>query len=245
MPCGTVAETALVVRIAPSTGPMHGVQPNAKAKPMTQAATRPRARDGGARRLFRHLAVRRLRSLQAIRRSRVRGIGAVILAFCWAHGRRRFYEIAKAGSAPIAEEALRRIAALYAIEAQIRGRSAEESRAARQAESNPWSGISRGGWKLSSRAPPTNRPLPWRSAAVRNHREGLKRFLEDGRIEIVTNIVERSMQPIALSRKNTLFAGHDNGGGRLGVFLSLSTDRSQAVAPLPTPLPYTAPCLSG
>jgi hypothetical protein len=95
-----------------------------------------------------------------------RGIGAVILAFCWAHGRRRFYEIAKAGSAPIAEEALRRIAALYAIEAQIRGRSAEESRAARQAESNPWSRISRGGWKPGSRAPPTNRPLPWRSAAA-------------------------------------------------------------------------------
>jgi transposase len=122
----------------------------------------------------------------------------VILAFCWAHGRRRFYEIAKAGSAPIAEEALRRIAALYAIEAQIRGRSAEESRAARQAKSNPWSRISRGGWKLGSR-----------------HREGLKRFLEDGRIEIVTNIVERSMQPIALSRENALFAGHDNGGDRL------------------------------
>ena len=61
----------------------------------------------------------------------------MILAFCWSHWRRRFYEIAKAGSAPIAEETLRRIAELYKIEAQIRGRSAAERRAVRQAESKP------------------------------------------------------------------------------------------------------------
>ena len=68
---------------------------------------------------------------------RGRAGNAVILAFCWAHWRRRFYEIAKAGSAPIAEEALRRIAELYKIEAHIRGRSAEERRSVRQAESKP------------------------------------------------------------------------------------------------------------
>jgi transposase len=66
---------------------------------------------------------------------RGRAGNAVILAFCWSHWRRRFYEIAKAGSAPIAEETLRRIAELYKIEAQIRGRSAAERRAVRQAES--------------------------------------------------------------------------------------------------------------
>src|SRR5206468_9624014 len=68
---------------------------------------------------------------------RGRAGNAVILAFCWAHWRRRFYEIAKAGSAPIAEEALQQIAELYKIEAQIRGNSAEERRAVRQAESRP------------------------------------------------------------------------------------------------------------
>ena len=51
--------------------------------------------------------------------------GGPALAFCWAHWRRRFYEIAKSGPAPIAQEALARIAALYAIEKRIRGRSAD------------------------------------------------------------------------------------------------------------------------
>src|SRR3954468_7414693 len=61
--------------------------------------------------------------------------GEVRLAFCWSHVRRRFYELAQAGPAPIASEALARIAALYKIECEIRGRSAEERRAVRQARS--------------------------------------------------------------------------------------------------------------
>jgi transposase len=63
--------------------------------------------------------------------------GDVTLAFCWAHVRRRFYELAAAGPAPIASEALERIAELYAVEADIRGRSADERRALRQEESRP------------------------------------------------------------------------------------------------------------
>jgi hypothetical protein len=68
---------------------------------------------------------------------RRRNSGPAALAFCWAHWRRRFYEIAKAGPAPIAQEALARMAALYAIEKRIRGRSAAERVAVRQAESKP------------------------------------------------------------------------------------------------------------
>ena len=63
--------------------------------------------------------------------------GDVQLAFCWSHVRRRFYELAAAGSAPIASEALERIAALYRIESGIRGRSADERRAVRQEKSRP------------------------------------------------------------------------------------------------------------
>src|SRR4051794_32081415 len=63
--------------------------------------------------------------------------GQVQLAFCWAHVRRRFYEIAAAGAAPIATEALARIAELYALEAEIRGRPADERRAARQQRAKP------------------------------------------------------------------------------------------------------------
>ena len=62
---------------------------------------------------------------------------AITLAFCWAHLRRRFFDIAKGGNAPIASEALERIAALYAIEKTIRGASADERRAVRQEKSKP------------------------------------------------------------------------------------------------------------
>lgn len=62
--------------------------------------------------------------------------GAVRLAFCWAHVRRRFYELAASGPAPIASEALARIAALYQVEAEIRGRPADVRRAERQARVN-------------------------------------------------------------------------------------------------------------
>jgi hypothetical protein len=142
---------------------------------------------------------------------RGRAGNAVVLAFCWAHLGRRFYEIAKAGSAPIAEEALRRIARLYTIDAQMRGNSAAERRAARQAESKPLV-VDLKTWLQAE--------LPRASAksaiavAIRyglNHWDGLERFLEDGRIEIDSNTVERSMRPIALNRKNALFAGHDTG----------------------------------
>jgi len=65
------------------------------------------------------------------------GRSAISLAFCWAHVRRRFYELAQSGPTPIATEALRRIAELYRIENEIRGRPAEERRAARQEKSRP------------------------------------------------------------------------------------------------------------
>ena len=153
--------------------------------------------------------------------NRGRAGNAVILAFCWAHWRRRFYEIAKGGGAPIAEEALRRIAGLYKIEAQIRGNSAEERRAVRQVASKPvvedlktWLAIQLARASAKSAI----------AVAIRygfNHWEGLSCFLEDGRIEIDSNIVERSMRPIALNRKNALFAGHDTGAENWAYLASL------------------------
>jgi transposase len=142
---------------------------------------------------------------------RGRAGNAVILAFCWSHWRRRFYEIAKAGSAPIAEETLRRIAELYKIEAQIRGRSAAERQSVRQAESKPLVAALKV-WLQAQLARASAKSAI--AVAIRyglNHWEGLERFLDDGRIEIDTNVVERSMRPIALNRKNALFAGHDAG----------------------------------
>ena len=142
---------------------------------------------------------------------RGRAGNTVTLAFCWAHLRRRFYEIAKGGSAPIAEEALRRIASLYRIEAQIRGNTAAERQAVRQANSKALVAELKN-WLQAQLARASAKSAI--ALAIRyglNHWEGLERFLDDGRIEIDSNVVERSMRPIALNRKNALFAGHDTG----------------------------------
>ena len=145
----------------------------------------------------------------------------VQLAFCWSHVRRRFYELAAAGRAPIASEALERIAALYAIEKDIRGRCADERREIRQARSRaivddfePWLRE-----KLALISQKTKLAEAIRSALSRW--EGLTRFVHDGRIEIDSNVVERSIRPIALNRKNALFAGSDGGGEHWAIIASL------------------------
>jgi transposase len=169
---------------------------------------------------------------QVARRGRAANV--VTLAFCWAHWRRRFYEIAKSGSAPIAEEALRRIAELYKIEAQIRGRSAEQRRSVRQAESEPLVADLKA-WLQTKLAHASAKSAI--AVAIRyglNHWEGLERFIGDGRIEIDTNIVERSMRPIALNRKNALFAGHDAGAENWACMASLiETCKLNGVDPQP------------
>jgi transposase len=143
------------------------------------------------------------------------------IAFCWSHLRRQFFDLAKKGDAPIATEALTRIAALYAVESRIRGKSADERRAARQAESVTLvrafrTFIEQQLQRISGKAPIAD--------AIRyglNHWNGLIRFLDDGRIELDTNIVERSMRPQALTRKNALFAGHDDGAQNWAILASL------------------------
>lgn len=152
---------------------------------------------------------------------RRRAGNSVTLAFCWAHWRRRFYEIAKKGSAPIASEALQRIAALYAIEDDIRGQSAEARRAVRQAESKPRVEALRTWLEVELTRVSAKSVI---ASAIRygfNHWDGLVRFLEDGRIELDTNAVERTMRPIGLSRKNSLFAGHDEGAVNWACLASL------------------------
>jgi transposase len=147
--------------------------------------------------------------------------GDVQLAFCWSHVRRRFYELAAAGPAPIASEALERIAGLYTIEKEIRGRSADERRTVRQDRSRPiiddlesWLRA-----KLTLISQKTKLAEAIRYGLSRW--DGLTRFLADGRIEIDSNVVERSIRPIALNRKNALFAGSDGGGEHWAVITSL------------------------
>ncbi len=147
--------------------------------------------------------------------------GPLLLANCWGHFRRLFYDIAKGGNAPVATEALVRIAALYAIEEEIRGRSADERRSARQLRTRPLVD------KLEAWLKEQHARLSKGSTLAReiryglNHWAGLCRFLDDGRIEIDSNTVERSMRGIALSRKNALFAGSDEGAANWAAIASL------------------------
>jgi hypothetical protein len=137
---------------------------------------------------------------------------SVTLAFCWSHVRRGFYDLAKTKAAPIATEALSRIAALYRIETEIRGTSPEHRCAVRQADSRPLLGDLRAWFEAQMNMLPGRSPTARAIRYALSHWDGLERFLDDGRIELDTNCVERSMRPIALSRKNSLFAGSDEGG---------------------------------
>jgi transposase len=147
--------------------------------------------------------------------------GDVALAFCWSHVRRQFYDIQVTTPAPIAAEALVRIAAFYAIEADIRGCSADARQRARQQRSKPLINALHL-WLEAKLATVSGKSTI--AEAIRyalSRWDGLTRFLDDGRIEIDSNIVERSMRPIALGRKNHLFAGSDGGGEHWAVIASL------------------------
>jgi transposase len=146
---------------------------------------------------------------------------AITLAFCWAHLRRKFFDIAKDGNAPIASEALERIAKLYVIEKTIRGQGADERRAVRQEKSKPLV-LALRTWLEQQLARVSGKSVI--AEAIRyalNHWDGLTRFLDDGRIELDTNVVERSIRPIVLNRKNALFAGHDQGAENWACIASL------------------------
>lgn len=154
------------------------------------------------------------------------------LAYCWAHARRKLIEITRTGPAPIAEKGVALIRELYAIEADIRGRNAAARLAARQGRSVPI--LARlDDWLRHHRARASAKsPLGEALAYIAKYRDGLGRFLTDGRIEIDSNAVERTIRPIALNRKNALFAGHDAGAENWAVIASLiETCKMNAIDP--------------
>jgi transposase len=158
---------------------------------------------------------------------------SITLAFCWSHVRREFVELAKGKTAPIAAETLQRIAALYAIEAEIRGEPPEIRRAVRQARSKPLVEALFTWLEAQLTRLPGGSPTAQAIRYAQNHRNGLVRFLDDGRIEPDTNVVERAIRPLCLSRKNALFASGDDGGARWSAIASLvETCKLNGVDPL-------------
>lgn len=140
---------------------------------------------------------------------------------CWAHVRRKFYDLDQAHASPVAKEALKRIGELYAIEGEIRGRPPDERRAVRQERSRPLLESMRQ-W-LESRLPELSRKSDT-TAAIRYTLglwQALLRYVDDGRLEIDNNAAERALRTVALGRKNYLFAGSDHGGERAAAIYSL------------------------
>lgn len=143
------------------------------------------------------------------------------LAYCWAHARRKLYELIENNVAPIAEAGLKQIAALYRIESNARGLTADERLAVRRDKSatkiaafKEWLDAAR--TQVSAKSP-TGEALKY----IAKYWDGLILFLDDGRIEMDSNAVERTIRSIALQRKNALFAGHDAGAQSWAVIASL------------------------
>ena len=147
--------------------------------------------------------------------------GEIIEAACWAHGRRKFFELAELQKAPVAIEAVRRIDELFAIEREINGKPPDIRRAIRQERSKPladaletWLREERK--KLSSKAP-VAKAIDYSLKRW----PAFTRFLDDGRICMSNNAAERSVRGIAVGRKNWTFCGSDSGGRRAAAIYTL------------------------
>jgi transposase len=143
------------------------------------------------------------------------------LAFCWSHGRRKLIEAKPKAGSPIVDEALVRIAALYRIEGEIRGQDPEIRRRIRQERSRPlvdaffkW---------LEAQAARVSRKseLGKAMAYMLKRQDGFRLFLDDGHVDMDSNLVENAIRSPAMNRRNALFAGHDEGGRNWARFASL------------------------
>lgn len=143
----------------------------------------------------------------------------VSLAFCWSHVRRKFFELAD--KSPVATEILRRIAMLYAVEDEVRGTSAEQRRIMRDEHSRVVVVDLKLYLEARLRQVSAKSKLADAIRYALSRWNGLSRFLDDGRVDLDTNTVERSIRPLALNRKNALFAGSDEGGDNWAVLATL------------------------
>jgi transposase len=147
--------------------------------------------------------------------------GRIVEAACWAHVRRKFYDLFEAHASPIAKEALDRIAALYGIEKEIRGRPPDERRQIRNARARPLLDSLNAWFKesLSKLSKKSEVTLAIHYALGRWTQ--LLRYLNDGGLEIDNNAAERALRTVALGRKNYLFVGSNAGGERAAAMYSL------------------------
>jgi hypothetical protein len=147
--------------------------------------------------------------------------GTIHEAACWAHARRKFHDLHAARPTPLTTEALRRIAELYVIKAEIRGKPPDERRQVRQARSRPLlDDLER--W-LRTTLDTLSRKSDTAAAILYALKlwRALLRYVEDGAVEIDNSAAERALRGVAIGRRNYLFAGADSGGERAAAIYSL------------------------
>ncbi|TVR79374.1 MAG: IS66 family transposase [Rhodospirillales bacterium] len=147
--------------------------------------------------------------------------GPIVEAGCWAHARRKFFDLADLKKAPIAIEAVRRIDALFAIEREINGLSAEQRLAARAERSRPLIDDLMAWLKTERRRLSAKSQTAVAIDYVLKRRRSFTRFLDDGRICLSNNAAERAIRGIAVGRRNWTFAGSDEGGRRAAALYTL------------------------
>lgn len=158
--------------------------------------------------------------------------GPIIEAACWAHARRKFFDIARISQAPIAIEAVKRIDALFAIEREINGLIPHERLAERTELSRPLV-IELEAWLREQRAKLSSQNETAKAIAYSLTRwAALTRFLDDGRLCMSNNAAEREIRPLAMGRKNWTFAGSDEGGRRAAaIYTLISTAKLNDIDP--------------
>ena len=158
--------------------------------------------------------------------------GPITEAACWAHARRKFFELAQLRQAPIALEAVKRIDALFALERAINGMAIDARAERRQAEAKPLIGA------LHAYLSEQHARLSAKNELARAIDYSLKRwtaltrYLDDGRLCLTNNAAERALRGVAVGRKNWSFAGSDAGGERAAALYTLiETAKLNAVDP--------------
>jgi len=143
------------------------------------------------------------------------------LAFCWAHGRRKLIKAKPKKGSPVVDEALMRIAALYKVEDSIRGSAPDQRQAVRHELSRPL--VDQFFAWLAAQAARVSRKseLGVALSYMLRRQDGFRLFLEDGHVDMDSNLVENAIRSPAMNRRNALFAGHDEGGRSWARFASL------------------------
>jgi len=142
-------------------------------------------------------------------------------AACAAHARRRYEELAREGTSPLAEEAIRRFARIYEVEGELKGMSDEARKALRQELAKPLWDKLREWLELERRLVADGGAAAEAIDYTLNHWAALTRHLDDGAVAVDNNHLERQIKPWAMGRRAWLFAGSELAGQRAAIVMSL------------------------